>query len=761
MWLKWLPWRFLASRAARARGFVDPVNLLARLYRFTEPSEVAAPIELLRAGVVFHARGLINTRAIQHNLDWVWPYWVERQFNPADPAFIPRSFSVTHVNLTCRNWTAVGQPDVDLLPIVDPAGLLTPHWDGWSLDAWVLDEQGARLVPSQHRDIRQQLELSDDLSVITTTSTGDLTLTARSRLVRQSEQAICRQTWTASSRQPGWLVVSLRPYNPEGVSFVHRIAFVDRCRWMIEDQPGVEFSEPVERHHASRYKDGDVWLNLLDRREQDAVECEVGLATAAAMFSLQPGRQRTIQADIPLCHAAAGRPRYSPAVPVARVPGIAVAACRSTWTDALAAAAKLQIPDKHLSFLYEAALWTLVLHTPGEVYPGPYTYKRFWVRDTAFILNAVLAAGLIERAERALPHLLARQTKTGYFLSQEGEWDANGEALWIFHRFGQLAGRPTPAPWREAIIKAGRWIVRKRLPDDLPVPHAGLLPAGFSAEHLGPNDYYYWDDFWGVAGLRAAAEMLGELGERRHADQFRLAADDLMAAIDRSLAATADRRTGPSIPASPYRRMDSGAIGSVVAGYPLQLLSPRDTRLLGTVAALRQTCFVHGGFFQDMVHSGINAYLTLHLAQVLLRAGDPAWIELVRAVADLATSTGQWPEAIHPHTLGGCMGDGQHAWAAAEWVMAMRNAFVREEGDRLVLASGIPADWLHASSPLVFGPTPTPWGAVTVTISPGHEETVVHWKADWRGARPPIEVRLADAEPKFIDDARNRVAIRT
>jgi chemotaxis methyl-accepting protein methylase len=32
---------------------------------------------------VFHARGLVNAKAIQHNLDWVWPYWVERQFNPA------------------------------------------------------------------------------------------------------------------------------------------------------------------------------------------------------------------------------------------------------------------------------------------------------------------------------------------------------------------------------------------------------------------------------------------------------------------------------------------------------------------------------------------------------------------------------------------------------------------------------------------------------------------------------------------------------
>ena len=64
-WMKWLPWRFLIRRVAQAQGFLDPVALLARLHRFAQRSEVGEPIELLRAGVVFHARGLINSRVIQ------------------------------------------------------------------------------------------------------------------------------------------------------------------------------------------------------------------------------------------------------------------------------------------------------------------------------------------------------------------------------------------------------------------------------------------------------------------------------------------------------------------------------------------------------------------------------------------------------------------------------------------------------------------------------------------------------------------------
>src|SRR6185295_2647581 len=100
--------KFFIRRVAQSHGFLDPLNLLNKLNRFAQPSEVIAPTELLRDGAILHARGLINSQAIQHNLDWIWPYWVERQFDPGDESFMPRAFNLTHLNLTHRNWTAVG-----------------------------------------------------------------------------------------------------------------------------------------------------------------------------------------------------------------------------------------------------------------------------------------------------------------------------------------------------------------------------------------------------------------------------------------------------------------------------------------------------------------------------------------------------------------------------------------------------------------------------------------------------------------------------
>jgi len=725
-WLKWLPWRYVVRRIARSQGFLDPIALLSRLHGFAQPSEVGEPIELLRAGVVFHARGLINSRVVQHNLDWVWPYWIERQFDPTDVSFVPRAFSITHINLTHRNWTAIGYPDCPELPIVDPRGLLTPFLDGWSLDGWLIADDGRRLLPSRAAVSRQRQELDSGVRVVTETAANGLALTSSAWVELDAAGApVCRLRLQARTDSAASLVLALRPANPEGVSFVHQVGLSPgRDAWTVDGGQRVEFGAAAARHHVSDYRGGDVCIHLDDRDDQTGGTCDVGMVTAAALFPVAPGKATVLNATIPLETTA----------PLAA----------GAWEAARRGACALSCPEPRYQFLYDAAVASLILHSPDDVYPGPYTYKRFWFRDAAFIIHALLCAGLTDRAERALARFPARQTTLGYFRSQEGEWDSNGEVLWILERFFAMTNRPAPPEWHGPILRGARWIVRKRLADDLDAPHAGLLPAGFSAEHLGPNDYYYWDDFWGVAGLRAAAALLADT-DPSHALEFSRAADAFAATIDRSLATCAARLGRPAMPASPYRRLDAGAIGSLAFGYPLQLCAPDDPRLIDCVEFLLERCFVKGAFYQDMIHSGLNAYLTLEVAQVLLRAGDARALELMDAVAALASPTGQWPEAIHPLTGGGCMGDGHHVWAAAEWVLMVRNGFVREEGERLVLCAGVPPRWLEQDAPIRFGPAPTAFGTVSITITPGAAPRV-DWRGDWHRAAPPIEIRL----PGFV-----------
>lgn len=746
---RFLPWKLIVRKAARAYGIADPALWLARIRQFSQPSEVQEPIELLRAGIHFHARGLINTKAIQHNLDWVWPYWVERQFDPADASFLPRAFSFSHVNLTHRNWTAVGLPELTLYPIVDPRGLVTPLHDGWSLDFWLSDGEGNQLVPSRVTDdfCEQSLRGGMSLAVETATHCGDLQLRTVTEVVIEDHQPVLKISVTATSSGGGNLALGIRPYNPEGVQFIDVVeSLPDRKGWQVNGQTRVITDRAADRLLTSHYDEGDVvpQINATASPGRSAgatvnESCDQGMATAASVFHFD-GDTVSLTVRVPLQDElkSQGRPElFRPAV---------------TWGDIHAEVAALSVPDFRIQRLYDAAVKTLVLLSVDEIVPGPYTYRRFWFRDACLMMNPLMSIGLIDRCERMLQKFPGRQQRNGYFRSQEGEWDSNGQVLWVLNRFRCVTHRPLSAPLMNTLDKAVQWIDTKRVAADKNVRHAGLLPAGFSAEHLGPNDFYYWDDFWAEAGARAAAEIWHDAGDHARAASASALADRIHEAIERSLHDLPESKTLGGIPASPYRRLDAGAIGSLVADYPLQLTEPEDERISATVEALLKNHFHRGGFFQDMIHSGINAYLTLDIAQTLLRNGDERYRDLIDSVAELASPTGQWPEAIHPRTLGGCMGDGQHGWAAGEWVMIIRNCFVREEPDRLIIGSGLFREWFHQDADIAFGPTHTRWGKLSVRIVTPQSNPMMVVDGHWHAAAPKVDIRV----PGFrtVEDAR-------
>ncbi len=747
MWLRWLPWRYMVRKIARSRGFIDPIALLTQFNRFSKPAEVIAPTELLRAGAVLAARGLINSQAIQHNLDWVWPHWVEQQFDPQSESFVPRAFSVTHINITHRNWTAVGYPGSEYTPVVDPRGLVMPFFDSWSLDFWLLGKGTPLLIPSRMKQVEQKVETDGNLSIVTSATTKDASLKWRIQGQLKDGKPVCRIDLEAESKEPAMLVVSVRPYNSEGVSFVHSIEKGKQPgSFLINKKDRVLLSESPEKWDFSDYKQGDVYRAMLygARHEDSKAVCDVGMATAAAGYGIGAGASRSLSVDIPLHRK---KQAHTPK-PIFTHPDI-----EQRWDDALREACRIEVPDDRIKFLFDTAIRTMVLHAPHTVYAGPYTYKRFWFRDAVLIGNAMLSVGLSDLVHSISKLFPQHLTSSGYFLSQQGEWDSNGQVLWLLEKQQRMSGKDLGSVWASTVRKAAQWIRHKRSSRD-----KGLLPPGFSAEHLGPNDNYYWDDYWCAGGLFSASKLMRQWGEEEDARRFWEEGESLMASIDTSLAGVQERLGAPLLPASPHRRMDSGAVGSLAGTYPLQVLRPDDERVVNTLDYLLRECTVDNAFFHDISHSGINPYLTLHIAQALLRNEDDRFWPLVQRIAELASPTGQWPEAIHPRLTTGCMGDGQHVWAAAEWVMMIRNCFVREEleEDIVILCSGIPKEWFTKGARMHFGPTDTAYGPVSVSVTV--EKSIrVSWQASWFKREPRIEVAGPGGRKAVPEKGQNSV----
>lgn len=606
MWLKWLPLKFIFRRLAHSHGFIDPISILSNVRRFSQPSEVKEPIELLRAGVVLHARGLINSQVIQHNLDWVWPFWVNQQFDPQKKSFVPRSFTMTTINLTARNWTAVGIPSYSQYPVVDPRGLVMPFWDSWSVDAWIIDENGNALCPSRVDDVEQELIYNENLSVSTCSKYKDKKLFSDVKAELAGESIACSVRYKAVSESPGWLVFSIRPFNPEGISFINTIEFEDESQsWLINEKESIYLNDPPDKNLISNFKRGDVFHDILKHDEienRQKIKCEAGMATAASLYRFEPGKEKTIEFLIQHDDKSIEKPL---------VKSIGV----NLWQEKLEECCKIDIDYENFKFLFDTAIRSVILHSPKDIYPGPYTYKRFWYRDAAIIVYSMVKAGLLKHAEKMIDNFMQYQTPLGYFHSQEGEWDSNGQVLWVINEYLRHSGDEIKEDWLKSIVSGAKWIIRKRTSKSSGKDHAGLLPAGFSAEHFGPSDYYYWDDFWAVAGLRSAAQMVRGSEYNEKAEEFLKEADDLEQSIDRSLKKCSKRLGRKAMPVSVYRRLDSAAIGSLVCCYPLGLMDMQDERVADTVEYLMYKCIVQDCYYHDIAHSGINPYLTILLVR--------------------------------------------------------------------------------------------------------------------------------------------------
>jgi hypothetical protein len=693
--------RILLEQIVSRLRLKGALRFLYALEKVGHPSEVAFPIELLPSGVKMHLRGFMTFHSVQINLDWVWPYWIVQQFDPASTSFIPRAMNLTHVNQTHRNWTAVGVLGGKVEPIVDPRGLLTPWFDGWSLDVWLY--KGGRLIaPSQLDEVHQSLRKG--LPIVTTSFTEEglhVSLEAWGARIGGHETVIekIRIQNLLEDKAEARLYLSARPYNPEGMSLIRHLDYHDEGVWEINHALAVVLPQLPERVTCSDQRLGDVSIDLPNIEPCKTLDCEAGMATALSEYTLHlaPGEIREFTA---ICTTNKSM-KYDPKVvdTFRRVDTIALRKDQvRQWSALLSRGMTVTLPDGKLQECFHANKAFLHLFDDGEeITPGPLTYHRFWFRDATFLINALDKLGYGEEARTKLKTYPGRQRKDGFFISQNGEWDSNGEAIWTLVEHYRLN---RDAAFLEAVYPSIRkgifWIERKRKKNRMKEgPGKGLLPPGLSAEHLGPNDYFYWDDFWSLAGIRDGKEAAEVLGKTQDALRFERMLRDFWNDLNISLRLVEKRLGRKILPASPFRRMDSGAIGSIVALYPLRLMNADDEWIVNTVDYLRRESFYEEGFFQNMIHSGVNPYLTGHIAHCYIyRRKREAW-PLIYYLQKVATSTYTWPEAIHPRTGGGCMGDGHHGWAAAELLLLVRNLLFFEEGDRLVLTPILPKEWSY------------------------------------------------------------------
>ena len=392
----------------------------------------------------------------------------------------------------------------------------------------------------------------------------------------------------------------------------------------------------------------------------------------------------------------------------------------------------------------------LILADDGEIHPGPTIYDSFWIRDSSVEAIACALAGDdgLAGAQLGRHHLEVFQTGTnwigparayGFFGGQHEqdshEWDANGEALWAFGKFDRIQG-PSVAFGAKVywpyVLQGARWIRDNRAPD-------GIMLSGWSAEHIGDaNQPHYWDDLWSLAGLYEAARLAERLNAAEVAELW-AAFDSLKAATAASIrwVLTEQHNEGQwetFVPSGPGgdRGLYSTIIGAVAYFHPTRLYY--GAKLGDDIdLAFRLTLdtiwshFVQGGFRHDKSWQAYGPYLTLQLAHAFLLLGDldrmdqllgwaignAAFAKVSRfdgAAEQWQVTTGTWNEQ-HAYTVSDnftampfhvwYMGDMPHGWAAAEFMLLLREILFFEAGEddnrQLYIAPGVLPRWLSGN----------------------------------------------------------------
>src|SRR5690606_8423895 len=122
---------------------------------------------------------------------------------------------------------------------------------------------------------RQRLCLDPTLKVITRSRSHGLELELETSMDTDDH---LRTDVDVASDEDGWLAIAIRPYNPEGVQFIHKIQQLESGRaFRVNQESTVDLDSTPDAIRMAHYAEGDVYLDLsmVDTRRE--ISCDVGM----------------------------------------------------------------------------------------------------------------------------------------------------------------------------------------------------------------------------------------------------------------------------------------------------------------------------------------------------------------------------------------------------------------------------------------------------------------------------------------------------
>jgi hypothetical protein len=635
-------------------------------------------------------------------------------------------------------WTPVGSPEGRRRALVNEEGMVEVDEGGFSLEPFI--QTGSGLVTWADVESTVAMEKHGSPMPRVTWRKAGLRLEILPWVDGRDDQLTLRVTYRlkAAKAHGGMrLVVTLRPYqvNPPWQAFrnlggrspIRRVSH-DSGNMRVNDR--LVFATPAPAAAgAAMFEEGGV-LGYLAKGAMPAhqvIEDPSELASAAMAWDFPAGaRSLEVTVSVPYFDS-----RIEPSLK-----GRSQALAR--WRRKLGSV-KWDVPACAVPAFdcFRTAAGHILINRDGPaIQPGPRRYTRSWVRDCVIMGAALAKAGLPKALREFLTWYAQFQREDGFIpcvVDRDGvdwlvEHDSHGQFLWgireVIREGGDKRFLRTMYPRVRGAANHLIALRSQRMTKEYAAgEHSkcfGLLPESASHEgYLAHPVHSYWDDFWGVRGLEAAAELADAFGRPDEAEQWKREAGLFQADLLRSIQRVIADKKLAYIPGSvEWADFDPTATSNAIAMLDFAEVLPS-----GPLHAMLETYITdfrrkHRG---EMPWNNYTAY-EIRIIGAFVRLGkrDEANELLDFFLSDRRPlAWNQWPEITwrDPRSPGH-LGDVPHTWIAAEYLLALASmvASERESGDSLVLASGMPWAWISEQEGFAVRKLPTRHGALDFNI---------------------------------------------
>ena len=620
-------------------------------------------------------------------------------------------------------WTILGLDGGLQQGVIGEDGAVEVARAGFSLEPFVLVDgalatwhdvqttqslqEGYLPIPSVHwkRD-----DLALDITAFAHGTPRDSRLVARYRLSNPGGKA--REYTLALAVQPFQVNPPSQFLNTRGgVSPIRSLA-IDGGTVSVDGRARVYAKQLPSAAFATSFDGGMAVSHLMATRRPatSRVTDPTGLASGALLYTMRlaPWETRSVEVMVPMTGSGALARRWWDADELQ-------AETSAQWRSLLGRV-DIRVPaqGQALADTLRTSLAHMLISRIGpRLQPGTRSYARSWIRDGAMISEGLLRMGRPEVVRDYVEWYAPFQFENGKVpccVDDRGsdpvpENDSHGELIfniaeyWRYTRDQGFLERMWPhveGAWRymEQLRASERTAANRHLNPAF----YGMMPASISHEGYSAKPMHsYWDNFWALRGYKDAVELALALGKDDEAARMAASRDQFQDDLLDSLRAATRQHGIDFLPGAaelgdfdPTSTTIALAPGGEQDRLPRELLHNTFERYWAHFTA-RRDGRMEWKDYTPYEWRNVAAFVRLGWRARAQEAVDYFF-------ADRAPQAwNQWGEVVSrtprkPFFLG----DLPHAWVGSDFVRSALDMFAyrRESDDSLVLAAGIPADWL-------------------------------------------------------------------